>query len=294
MPLNHEEWRIWAFRTDGIVATGIKNSGINSRETVQLPLYLDEYQKSFIDTSQRFGHPSLAVPYDDYDGSVYYAGWLQQIDKENGKYLEAFLTSGRFHNRDLKFAHLVYLEFYLAIEFNKAYGEQDILFFDHLSYKARRYDVKTLKTFAWLDQNVDNLNPFFELLFSTVPNKARLLQYLVVLLQGCVKSPKQLSIILEPIGVLLSLTYEHASNILPIVRRFLGRIALKTVQRLKQSETRTIYLKDLSKSPIFQMSSKKYGNPWQRKFDLLLYKENRLIDNKSHSQKRMLEMNIDY
>lgn len=52
---------------------------------------------SFLNWNDRYGHPSLTLPEGDYDGSVFYAGYICQ----RKGYLQVYLVSGRFERNDL-------------------------------------------------------------------------------------------------------------------------------------------------------------------------------------------------
>lgn len=120
-----DEKRIFVLRSDFILATGIKNVCINEGNT-------DIFQKTdailhpYINKNDRYGHPSLAQIDGSYDGSVYYAGWLcQRLD-----HIKVFLQSGRFHHPNLTDLEKMDIEFYIAYQFMKHYGRQDIIFYD--------------------------------------------------------------------------------------------------------------------------------------------------------------------
>lgn len=124
-----------------------------------------------INPLNRYGHPSLAVcdegEHKGYDGKVYYAGWIAQ----RSTCLEVFMYTGRCPNLQLSRFQKHCLELYVAIEFMKAYGEQDFRFVDrvygagglffflrnrpfdreHLA-TARTYSAALLKEIAQLDQ----------------------------------------------------------------------------------------------------------------------------------------------
>lgn len=117
------ESRIWALRTDLIMAVGIKNAYNKSRGSTIFDR-ADASVRHYINERDRYGHPSLITPYDGYDGSVYIAGWVFQ----NLDHLEIIMWSGRYNNDALKPSETQIIEQYLALQFMKAWGEQKILF----------------------------------------------------------------------------------------------------------------------------------------------------------------------
>jgi hypothetical protein len=127
-PLKKSEKRIWVLRSDFILATGVKNS--NSEYGYKPFTVFDEAVQQdpgkYLSLSDRFGHPSIAYREGEYDGSVYYAGWVVQ----RADHLVVYLCSGRFERDDLSNQQIKTLEMYIAKEFLSAYGEQDIRFYD--------------------------------------------------------------------------------------------------------------------------------------------------------------------
>jgi hypothetical protein len=124
--LHENQKKIWVFRTDGIIAIGNKNANWVSFAENSLSEAIDHSMHKYIDWSDRYGHPSLAYPYPGYDGSVYYAGLLAQ---RNG-YLEIYLSSGRYNRHDLGETDIKILEFYIAHQFQIAFGNQPVYFID--------------------------------------------------------------------------------------------------------------------------------------------------------------------
>ncbi|MHB1947600.1 MAG: hypothetical protein ACYCQI_05755 [Gammaproteobacteria bacterium] len=130
-PLKLNEKRIWALRSDMLLATGVKNAEVSEGNT---PMAAVVVGSESINPKNRYGHPSLAVvekpsgEYKGYDGKVYYAGWIAQ----RTKHLEVFVYTGRCLNSFLSNFEKRCLELYIAIEFMKAYGEQDFLFVDRM------------------------------------------------------------------------------------------------------------------------------------------------------------------
>lgn len=126
--LHPNEKRIWLLRGDFNLTIGVKNAyqgwGYHAFHD-----NFDEQNYAYLDWNNRTGHPSLArvAPEIHYDGDVYYAGHLAQ---RNG-YLEVVDNSGRFDRPDLTVEQLVLLEAYIALQFQKAFGQQKIVFAPH-------------------------------------------------------------------------------------------------------------------------------------------------------------------
>ena len=117
------ESRIWALRTDLIIAVGIKNA-YNSARGSTIFDRADSSVRHYIDEDDRYGHPSLITTYDGYDESVYIAGWVYQ----NKNHIEVIFWSGRYTNEDLTKLQRQQIEQYIALQFMRAWGEQKILF----------------------------------------------------------------------------------------------------------------------------------------------------------------------
>ena len=124
-PLCIGEKRIWVLRTDFTLALGIKNA-YASKGNLKLLDKVDETMHTYVNLDDRYGHPSLALPENDYDGSVYYAGWLHQRSNQ----LEIFICSGRYHNENLSRKQRLCLELYLFLVIKQAFGNQPIIFID--------------------------------------------------------------------------------------------------------------------------------------------------------------------
>ncbi len=118
------EKRIWVLRKDMVFALGIKNAYAEYGNT-PLVTAIDGLT-TVINVKDRYGHPSLAMPTPDYDGSVYYAGWLFQ----HNHHMEVYLSSGRFHNNKLSTFEHIYIEQYISLKLIEAFGEQNIVFYD--------------------------------------------------------------------------------------------------------------------------------------------------------------------
>jgi hypothetical protein len=135
-PIPVGENRIWALRGDLILATGIKNC-YHSEGATSIVDKIDRQSIPFFQVNNRYGHPSLAAPElkNDYDGSVYYAGWLyQQPDC-----LQIYLWSGRYRNRKLTIEQRTHMEAYIAKKLQEAYGDQQIMFFDWVNMEESEY-----------------------------------------------------------------------------------------------------------------------------------------------------------
>jgi|GEM_PF-2788062 len=123
-PLCPGEKRIWVLRGDGTLATGIKNVCVREGNTDLFQKVEGAFHK-YLDKTNRYGHPSLALPEETYDGSVHYAGWLCNRDQ-----IEVFLQSGRFHNEMLTDEQRNTIEAHVAEKFIKAYGKESVVFYD--------------------------------------------------------------------------------------------------------------------------------------------------------------------
>ncbi|ARB92088.1 hypothetical protein [Legionella longbeachae] len=123
-PLKPQEKRIWALRSDFILATGVKNAYEKEYGYTGFKNSFSKSLHSFINWKDRYGHPSLTLPEGDYDGSVFYAGYVCQ----RKGYLQVYLVSGRFERNDLNEEQTRILEAYIAAQFQTAYGNQEIVF----------------------------------------------------------------------------------------------------------------------------------------------------------------------
>lgn len=123
-PLRFQEKRIWALRSDFILATGVKNAYQSEYGYTGLKDSFSESVHTFLNWKDRYGHPSLTLAEGDYDGSAFYAGYICQ----RKGYLQVYLVSGRFERTDLSTEQARILEAYIASQFQAAYGDQDIVF----------------------------------------------------------------------------------------------------------------------------------------------------------------------
>ncbi|KTC81650.1 hypothetical protein [Legionella brunensis] len=123
-PLKPLEKRIWVLRTDFILATGVKNAYQEEYGYFGLKDTFNETLHTFLNPRDRYGHPSLTIPEQEYDGSVFYAGYLCQRQG----FLQAYLVSGRFDRKDLSDEQTQVLEAYIASLLQTAYGQQPIVF----------------------------------------------------------------------------------------------------------------------------------------------------------------------
>tara|TARA_B100000949_G_C14262931_1_gene443686 strand:- start:109 stop:1470 length:1362 start_codon:yes stop_codon:yes gene_type:complete len=123
-PLLPQEKRIWALRSDFILATGVKNAYEREYGYTGFKDSFSESLYPLINWKDRYGHPSLTLPEGNYDGSAFYAGYICQRDG----YLQVYLVSGRFERTDLNEEQTHTLEAYIAAQFQTVYGEQDIVF----------------------------------------------------------------------------------------------------------------------------------------------------------------------
>ncbi len=120
LPTN--EKRIFVLTTELKLIIGIKNAYSDKGNT---PLSKLVGSKN-INPQDRYGHPSLALPNEYYDGGVYYAGWLYQ----HTNHLQVYLWSGRYNNAKLTNQQKQRLELYITQRLVKAYGQQEIHFID--------------------------------------------------------------------------------------------------------------------------------------------------------------------
>ncbi|KTC82749.1 hypothetical protein [Legionella cincinnatiensis] len=123
-PLQPQEKRIWALRSDFILATGVKNAYEKEYGYMGFKDSFSKSVHSFLNWKDRYGHPSLTVPEGDYDGSAFYAGYICQ----RKGYLQVYLVSGRFERNDLNEEQTCILEAYIAAQFQAVYGNQEIVF----------------------------------------------------------------------------------------------------------------------------------------------------------------------
>lgn len=138
LQLQPNEKRIFAFRSDFVIATGVKNA-YQEYDYHGLEKVIDPALHQHVNWKDRYGHPSLTQADNNYNGEVYYAGFVCQREG----YLEVFLSSGRFNRVDradegilpLSKEQIHIIESYLSLEFSRAYGSQSIVFYDTLPGK---------------------------------------------------------------------------------------------------------------------------------------------------------------
>jgi len=145
--LHSNEKRIWLLRSDFNIILGIKNAYQEMWGYHGLYDAFEDKNHQYIDWNDRVGHPSLALPDSEnkYDGGVYYAGHIAQRDG----YLEVVDNSGRFDRPDLSDDKLEKLEAWLALQFQKAFGEQRVVFIPHPrrnTYDADYYELSLFYT----------------------------------------------------------------------------------------------------------------------------------------------------
>lgn len=132
-PLALNEKRIFALRSDFVLATGVKNAE-QHHGYEGLKETFDASQYPYLNWSDRYGHTSLAIPDENYDGRVYYAGFVCQREG----HLSVFLSSGRFNRchreaegiNPLTNEQTQVIETYLTLKFLRAYGNQKIIFYN--------------------------------------------------------------------------------------------------------------------------------------------------------------------
>ncbi|KTC95572.1 hypothetical protein [Legionella feeleii] len=111
-------------RSDFILATGVKNAYQKEYGYIGLADTFSKTLHRFLDWDDRYGHPSLTLATDTYDGGVFYAGYICQ----RKGYLQVYLASGRYDRTDLTTEQTAILEAYIAAQFQVAYGNQEIVF----------------------------------------------------------------------------------------------------------------------------------------------------------------------
>ncbi len=120
------EKKIWLLRSDFILAVGNKNAyWVNFKENA-LSQCIEPALHSYINWDNRYGHSSLAIPDETYDGSAYYGGYFAQ----RHAHLEVYLFSGRYQRNDLSAPAKTLLETYIAHQLQMAYGSQPVEFID--------------------------------------------------------------------------------------------------------------------------------------------------------------------
>jgi ankyrin repeat protein len=112
-------------RGDLIVSTGIKNAYIECGNS-DICALIDPSMQDYLDPRDRYGHPSLAIPENHFNGSTYYAGWIYK----HTNHIKVYLHSGRYQNKALSELQRADIELYLAMKFMQAFGDQDICFYD--------------------------------------------------------------------------------------------------------------------------------------------------------------------
>ncbi len=126
--LHVNEKRIWLLRNDFIVALGIKNAYQEMWGYYGIHDAFDEHNHPYIDWDDRAGHPSLVTD------EAYCGG---HIVRKN-KHLEVICISGRYERSDLSEEDIIIMEALLALQFQKTFGEQPVVFIPHP--KRNTYD----------------------------------------------------------------------------------------------------------------------------------------------------------
>ncbi len=129
-PLKINQKKIWLLRADFILALGNKNSNWTCFKETGLHEAIAPELHSYINWDDRYGHPSLALPHNGYDGSVFYGGYLAQ----RTEVLEVFMFSGRYHRNDLGDHKKKILESYIAYHFQNAFGNQPVVFIEAITF----------------------------------------------------------------------------------------------------------------------------------------------------------------
>ena len=132
-PLKMNQKKIWVLRSDMILAVGNKNANWTKFNDTDLPEAIESDMHAHVNWDDRYGHTSLAIPHPGYDGSVLYGGYLAQRDG----YIELYTFSGRYFRQDLDDDRKAILEAYVAHLFQKAYGDQPLVFMDAIAVGPR-------------------------------------------------------------------------------------------------------------------------------------------------------------
>jgi len=132
--LKTNDVRIWLLRSDGILITGVKNTNDKFEQA------FDEQNISHIprvrdDEILRYGHPTLAISHEGYDGGVLYAGWVVQ----RKDHLVVIPYSGRYYRSDLSVEQVIALSMYISSSFVDAYGEQAVIFISPSESNVKDY-----------------------------------------------------------------------------------------------------------------------------------------------------------
>ena len=122
------------------ITFGVKNAYQESWGYHGLVETIDPENHCYIDWEDRIGHPSLAIPDHDYDGSVYYAGHLAQRDG----YLEVLDTSGRFERLDLTDDQLNKIEAFIALRLQQMLGDQKVSFMVNTRHTFAKFHTLSL------------------------------------------------------------------------------------------------------------------------------------------------------
>ena len=129
-PLKINQKKIWLLRSDFILVLGNKNSNWTCFKETGLYEAIEPELHSYINWDDRYGHPSLALPHNGYDGSVFYGGYIAQ----RTNFLEIFMFSGRYHRHDLDDHKKKILESYIAYHFQNAFGNQPVIFIEAITF----------------------------------------------------------------------------------------------------------------------------------------------------------------
>lgn len=141
--LEIDQKKIWLLRSDFILAVGNKNSNWTNFNDTELPDAIEEDLHRYVNWDDRYGHPSLATPHSEFDGSAFYGGYLAQREG----YIEIYTFSGRYHRQDLDAKDKAILEAYIALHFQHAYGNQPVIFIDAVASESADLDNFELSMF---------------------------------------------------------------------------------------------------------------------------------------------------
>ncbi len=251
-PLCINDKIIWALRGDLTLALGIKNAYVNEGNT-NLLNKIDCSLHQYIDTDDRYGHPSLAMPDQHYDGSVFYAGWIQR----HANHLDVFLASGRYQNHKLNALQKWHLEIYLYLKLLNAYGNQTIVFIDW----EHTNDLNLFLTGSSLPANKSKR------IYSSQIKATLLGMALIFVLSPKGKSPLTLHMISLIVYSMLLAQAKNASQL--AVTQFVNYM-LSFLEEQKQSSTDLI---DTQPPPLQRLSIFKEKN------DTYTDKQNNALDN---------------
>lgn len=276
--LDEDEKYIWALTSDLRLTVGVKNILFDKDSFIEeLSYYSPIEHYDYINWDCRYGHASLAVPFDGYDGSVFYAGWL--IQQKNFLFLD--LTTGRFWRRDLNIIQKLYLELYLARKFIAAYGQQTIVFADNpnsITDKCpqRAYGYMVVEAITWLEEQNCSLYPFILLMYKEQSGTELLCKIVKIL-----KMLSNLEISLKKCIRKLNIHFleKVPTNIITIIQHKAFNRLLKESELISTPYEKTRFFSKATKLTIFNIEKKLIDNEYWKQRLLL---QRRKIKGKSY------------